>query len=117
MEVAKYWAMCEWFHETCGQLLDFLDTRKLAENTLVIFLADNGWIQDPQADRYAPGSKQSPYEGGIPHRDPGALAGQGRPADLRIPVSAIDIVPTVLKETASAISQGMEGSTCSTNGP
>ena len=26
LEVAKYWAMCEWFDETCGQLLDFLDS-------------------------------------------------------------------------------------------
>ena len=23
LEIAKYWAMCEWFDETCGQLLDF----------------------------------------------------------------------------------------------
>ena len=57
--------MCEWFDETCGQLLDFLDDRKIAENTIVIFLADNGWIQDPAADRYAPRSKQSPYDGGL----------------------------------------------------
>ena len=64
-QVARYWAMCEWFDETCGELLDFLDTQKIADNTLVIFLADNGWIQDPQADRYAPRSKQSPYEGGL----------------------------------------------------
>ncbi len=39
--------------------------RSCADNTLVIFLADNGWIQDPQADRYAPRSKQSPYDGGL----------------------------------------------------
>ena len=65
LQVAKYWAMCEWFDETCGQLLDFLDSRQLADDTLVIFLADNGWIQDPQVDRYAPRSKQSPYDGGL----------------------------------------------------
>src|SRR5262249_37086536 len=63
--VAKYWAMCEWFDETCGELLDFLDAQQLARDTLVIVLADNGWIQDPQADRYAPRSKQSPYDGGL----------------------------------------------------
>ena len=45
--VAKYWAMVEWFDETCGELLKFLDDRKLAENTIVVYVTDNGWIQDP----------------------------------------------------------------------
>ncbi len=31
LPVAKYWAMCEWFDETCGQLLDHLDRKKVAE--------------------------------------------------------------------------------------
>ena len=25
--IARYWAMCEWFDETCGQLLDHLDKK------------------------------------------------------------------------------------------
>ena len=28
--IARYWAMCEWFDETCGQLLNHLDEKKLA---------------------------------------------------------------------------------------
>ncbi len=28
-DVAKYYAMCEWFDETCGQLLDHLDHQGL----------------------------------------------------------------------------------------
>jgi len=48
---------------TCGQLLALLDAKNLSANTLVIFLSDNGWIQDPEADRCAPRSKQSQYEG------------------------------------------------------
>jgi arylsulfatase A-like enzyme len=109
LEVAKYWAMCEWFDETCGQLLDFLDARKLAENTIVFFLADNGWIQDPEADRYAPRSKQSPYEGGI--RTPLLVRWPGKvvPRTCAVPVSAIDIAPTVLKATGLARSDGMQG--------
>lgn len=63
LEIAKYWAMCEWFDETCGQLLDHLDEQGLAKDTMVLFLADNGWIQNPDADRFAPRSKQSPNEG------------------------------------------------------
>jgi arylsulfatase A-like enzyme len=99
LAVAKYWAMCEWFDETCGELLDFLDAQKLAQDTLVIFLADNGWIQDPQAERYAPRSKQSPAGlEGINLLDAKAVA--GRPAifgavfthnavDIHDPVSSL----------------------------
>jgi uncharacterized sulfatase len=94
--VARYWAICEWFDETCGQLLDELDRQGLAENTLVFYLADNGWIQDPAADQFAPRSKQSPYEGGIRTpimvRWPGHVAPQ-RSAHLAI---SLDIAPTVL---------------------
>jgi arylsulfatase A-like enzyme len=109
LEVAKYWAMCEWFDETCGQLLDFLDAQKLADNTLVIFLADNGWIQDPQANRYAPRSKQSPNEGGL--RTPILVRWPGKvtPRTCDIPVSAIDIAPTVLRAAGLEPQVGTEG--------
>src|SRR5690606_15499199 len=43
---ARYWAMCEWFDQTCGELLKELDDRNLRENTLVIYVTDNGWIQN-----------------------------------------------------------------------
>ena len=42
-DVAKYYAMCEWFDETCGQLLGYLDKKNLTENTMVIYICDNGW--------------------------------------------------------------------------
>ena len=42
---AKYLAMCEWFDETCGELLDFLDEKGLSDNTLVLYVCDNGWKQ------------------------------------------------------------------------
>ena len=40
--IARYWAMCEWFDETCGQLLDHLDEKKLADDTIVLYVTDNG---------------------------------------------------------------------------
>ncbi|HAV62374.1 MAG TPA: hypothetical protein DCY13_08430 [Verrucomicrobiales bacterium] len=95
-KVAKYWGMIEWFDETCGALLDFLDDRKLAENTIVVYVTDNGWITDPETGRYAPRSKQSPYDGGlrtpIMIRWPGQVA--ARQSD--VPVSSIDLMPTLL---------------------
>ena len=44
--VAKYWANCEWWDETCGELLAYLDKQGLADNTLVVYVTDNGWIQN-----------------------------------------------------------------------
>lgn len=94
--VAKYYAMCEWFDETCGDLLKALDERGVADNTLVVYVTDNGWIQHPNRNGYAPRSKQTPYEGGIRtpimFRWPAKL----KPAEREDLASSIDIVPTVL---------------------
>ncbi|HTN76694.1 MAG TPA: sulfatase-like hydrolase/transferase, partial [Pirellulaceae bacterium] len=65
LHVAKYYAMCEWWDETCGQLLNYLDAHKLADNTLVVYVCDNGWIQQPQLAKFDPRSKRSPYDGGL----------------------------------------------------
>ncbi|QEG01918.1 Arylsulfatase [Stieleria maiorica] len=93
--IAKYYAMCEWFDETCGVLLDHIDNSKIAEETLVIYVTDNGWIQT-EAGRYGPRSKRSPYEHGtrtpIMFRWPGKIP----PADRPELCSSIDFVPTVL---------------------
>ena len=58
--VAKYWANCEWWDETCGELLSYLDKQGLADNTLVVYVTDNGWIQNPTANPFAARSKRSP---------------------------------------------------------
>ena len=95
--VAKYWANCEWWDETCGQVLDILKRRALLENTLVVYVTDNGWIQNPEANRFAERSKRSPYEGGI--RTPIMLRWPGKlqpRRDERTLVSTIDLAPTVL---------------------
>jgi len=96
VHVARYWAMVEWFDETCGQLLDHLDKQGLAENTVVLYLADNGWIQDPDAAKYAPKSKQSPYDGGL--RTPLMVRWPGhiKPRMSDDLALSIDFVPTIL---------------------
>ena len=65
IHIARYWAMIEWFDETVGQLLDSLKERGQLENTILVYVADNGWIQSPDNTRYAPKSKQSQYDGGL----------------------------------------------------
>lgn len=97
IHVARYYAMCEWFDETCGELLDFLDKNNLADDTLVVFVTDNGWIQSTDSRRYAPKSKRSQYDGGI--RTPIMLRWPGKiaPGEDSTLASSIDLVPTILK--------------------
>ena len=96
IHVARYWANVERFDRSVGALLDHLDRERLSGETMVVYLTDNGWIQDPGSPRYAPRSKQSPYDGGlrtpIMLRQPGAIA-SGTNGSL---AAAIDIAPTVL---------------------
>lgn len=97
LPMAKYWAMCDWFDETCGELMGLLDKHALADNTLVVYVTDNGWINQMDASRYAPRSKRSPNEGGtrtpIMLRLPGTIEPHMNEVDL---ASTIDVVPTVL---------------------
>lgn len=96
LHVAKYYAMCEWWDETCGELLDYLDKKKLSDNTLVVYVADNGWIQQPNKPGFDTRSKRSPYDGGvrtpIMFRHPGKVA----PRTNTTPVSTIQLATTIL---------------------
>jgi uncharacterized sulfatase len=59
----KYFAMVEWLDETTGELEDYLAENKLIDNTVIIYLADNGWNAEKG---YKGGrAKMSPYEDGI----------------------------------------------------
>src|SRR5687768_4612755 len=55
--VASYYAMVEWFDETCGQLLERLEAKGLTQNALIVYIGDNGWIQQENAQGFAPRSK------------------------------------------------------------
>ncbi|WP_396600669.1 sulfatase-like hydrolase/transferase [Algibacter sp. R77976] len=95
--LAKYWAMCEWFDETCGELFDLIDEKGLTENTLFVYVCDNGWKQDPTKSGYMKESKRAPYDLGI--RTPIMYKWKGEIApkmDNKTITSSIDMVPTVL---------------------
>jgi uncharacterized sulfatase len=98
LPIAKYWAMCEWFDETVGEVLDVLEENKVADNTIVVYVCDNGWINMTDSSRYAPRSKRSQYDGGV--RTPIMIRWPGHIApkmDREHAVSSIDLAPTVLK--------------------
>ena len=73
------------------------DERGLADNTIVVFVTDNGWIQNPQSPAYAPKSKRSPYDGGL--RTPIMVRWPAKikpRRDEQTLVSSIDLAPTIL---------------------
>jgi uncharacterized sulfatase len=109
LQVAKYYAMCEWFDETCGEVIDYIDAKGLTQNTLFVYLCDNGWIQDPDANGYAPRSKQSPYEGGT--RQPILLSWPGviKPQKCDTLVSSIDLLPTILSAAGAKAPSNLPG--------
>ncbi len=120
VELSYYYAMCEWFDETCGQLLDYLDQKGLSQNTIVVYVTDNGWIQYvPETEqerkqtklkfRYAPKSKRSPYDGGIRTPIMFRWPGKIKPAEYDTLVSSIDIVPTLLNAVGLKPTKAMQG--------
>jgi arylsulfatase A-like enzyme len=95
--IARYYAMVEWFDGTCGELLRHLDSKNLTDDTLVIYIADNGWIQQKDSQEFAPRSKQSPYEGGVRQPILFSLPSKIRPGSRGNQLcSSVDIVPTIL---------------------
>lgn len=107
-DVARYYAMCQWCDETCGELLGYLEAKGLTENTMVIYLCDNGWAAastnaiDPNQKLwkgFAQRSKGSPYEKGI--RTPIMVSWPGHIEPQRAPgfAHAIDLFPTIAAAT------------------
>ncbi len=109
LQVAKYWGMVEWFDETVGSLLKYLDDQKLSNNTIVVFVIDNGWITNPETGSYAPKSKQSQYDGGV--RTPIMIRwpGQVKPQLSDSLASSLDIAPTLLAAASLKQTPQMSG--------
>ena len=108
--LARYWAMCEWFDESVGALLNYLDQKNLTENTLVTFISDNGYIPLPSGGPDTARSKSSPYDAGI--RTPVMLRWPGKivpQRDERTLVSSIDLVPTILTACDLQANEAMPG--------
>jgi len=109
IHVAKYWAMVDWFDQTCGELVDHIDKQGLGENTIIVYVADNGWIQNADGPKFAPKSKQSQYDGGI--RTPIMVRWTGKVQPKMSPELAIstDIVPTLLTAVGRKPTEQMQG--------
>lgn len=95
---AGFYAMCENIDDNLGRLLAHLDSLKLADNTIVVFLTDNGGTAGVKLyNAGMRGGKTSVHEGGT--RVPLLVrwpAAKWRPHVVRPITSHIDIYPTLL---------------------
>jgi arylsulfatase A-like enzyme len=93
---ANYYANIERFDGGVGAILDHLDTKGIADNTIIILICDNGRQFD-----LATVGKLTPYESGVRTpiivRWPDRIKSGGaiEPGIVRTPVSMVDMVPTV----------------------
>ena len=98
---ARYYAMIEWLDETVGELMSNLTSRGLDDNTLVVYLNDNGWNDF---------GKLTPYENGV--RTPVVIRWPKKVAariDREHLACNIDIVPTLLAAAGAAPPAGLPG--------
>lgn len=105
----KYYANVSWFDDALGELMAYFESERLMENTLFIYVNDNGWDQAPNAEyRHdslmwhtgGPKGKGSYFDQTF--RTPLIFSWQGKtvPKYNHELVSAIDILPTVLDYAA-----------------
>lgn len=111
---ASFYGMIENIDDNMGRLLDRLDALGIADNTIVIFMTDNGtaagFRDGGGYNAGMRGTKGSPYDGGhrVPFfvRWPGGGIGGGRDVDV---LSAhIDVMPTLLELCGFAPPNGVD---------
>jgi len=88
------------------KLVDTLKRTNQLDNTLIVFLSDNGWMQ---GEHRVPGDKFLPYEESI--RIPFILRGPGVPEGrtVRGQVANIDFAPTLLDAADARPGRRMDG--------
>jgi arylsulfatase len=105
--VARFFGMIANIDDNFGRLLAKLDEWKLADNTLVLFMTDNGGTQGVKLfNAGMHGMKNTPYQGGtrVPSfwRWPAGFAG-GR--DVSALSAHIDVFPTLAEITGAKLSE------------
>ncbi len=89
-----------------AQLVKILRTTNQLDNTLIVFVSDNGWLQ---GEHRIPGDKFLPYEESI--RVPFIVRGPGVPANKTVhgQVSNIDFAPTLVDVAKAKAGRTMDG--------
>ncbi len=102
--VAEYLAMIDYLDQSVGRITARLEALGIADNTMVIFLSDNGgltrvWRNDPLR-----GGKGQLYEGGV--RVPLIVRWPNRvqaSTECSVPVHVVDFFPTFIEIAAGAV--------------
>ena len=101
-----YYAAISQFDDTVGDLVNYVEGKGLAENTIFVFVVDNGWTPSTRRHKimknffyHTNESKRSPFEDGL--RTPILFRWdkQIAPARHEILCNSIDIAPTLLHLT------------------
>lgn len=102
-------AMTEQLDRSIGRLRDTLKGRGIERNTLVVFTADHGAFGRSAERKPLRGAKADLYEGGL--RVPFIWQWSGRiaPAVRDMPVSGMDLVPTLLDLCVQAAPASSDG--------
>jgi len=108
---AHYLAQLDYMDKEIGKLIDTLDKEGLSENTVIIFVSDNGGSTPIYADN-GPlrGSKYLLYEGGI--RVPMIVTWPGQFARATVSdsmVSTMDILPTIATLAGAKVPRHVDG--------
>jgi arylsulfatase A-like enzyme len=107
--IARYYAMIEWFDETNGAIVDYIDDKGLTDNTLFVYVSDNGWIQSVGKDDFAPRSKLTAFEGGVRTPIFFTWGDKFKTSDRPELVSSIDLFPTILAAAGARIPENIPG--------
>ena len=104
-DLALYYDAIARMDADIGRMLDILEKRRLLENTLVIFLSDNGApFPREKGTLYDPGTR-TPLIFSWPREiDPGSVF------DLGL-VSTVDLAPTIMELTGATPPRAMQGRT------
>lgn len=106
----RYYAMIANIDAAVGRLLDRLDREGLAENTLVVFMTDNGHSVPSAYNAGMRAQKGTPYEGGIRvpsfWRWPGRLPGG---VDCAALTAHVDVLPTFAQLAGRPVPNSLDG--------
>lgn len=116
-----YAAMVESMDQAVGKMMNSLRENDLIDNTIVIFLSDNGGLLGATDNAPLRSGKGYPYEGGI--RIPMMVYWKDqieKGTKCSVPISTIDILPTICAMTSSPLPKtkldGRDISPCFRNG-
>lgn len=108
---AHYLGQLYYLDKEIGRIVDYLAVQKQLENTIIIYVGDNGGSTQIYADngQYA-GGKYTMYDGGL--RIPLLIAWKGQyqtKATTDNMVSAMDILPTLMDASGVALPEMIDG--------